>query len=248
MPDDHYEAFIDHYASFGVTDLHLYTNSSAHATHAILQSARLVARNMRVWIHDTALPVLAVPRPTLDAVENGFQLFAINDCLHRAYAMGATAVMYGDLDEYSFPRVHEQGLLISDYLAKELAALGSSKSDDAVVLYQTSYIFNTLYCENSTAKYITDRYTVSMLDMEAYAGRRKGIFVYNQVDANTLVTNIHLSVHDASGAVQTHGARFLHLHHYREGWHSNVCSHNASEAQPPWDNTSHAHCNRNLRQ
>ncbi|KAH9260542.1 hypothetical protein BASA81_001009 [Batrachochytrium salamandrivorans] len=240
MPDDHVESLLQHYAKFGADHLHFYTNSSYFANALLRGVAKLDASStLQVWIHDTPLPTLAISLSDLTSVAGGFQHFAINDCTMRSWAMGAAYVMFGDMDEYSFPTTVATAKL-GELLAKESVAMFGSGPG---VLYQSSYIFHTLYCDDANAKSITKRYTVSQLDAGAYQGRRKGIFCVGNMNAEYLSRHVFFDVHDL-GSLSHAMSNSVHLHHYREGWHPAVCSKRSSDlaaSQSEWS-TDHAKC------
>lgn len=243
MPDDHVESLLQHYARFGADHLHFYTNSSYFADALLRGAAKLeeASSALQVWVHDTPLPKLTVALSDLSGITGGFQHFAINDCAMRSWAMGAAYVMYGDLDEYSFPTTATATTTakLGELLAKESAA---KFGDEPGVLYQSSHIFHTLYCDNAKAKSITERFTVSRLDAGTYQGRRKGIFCVGNMNADYLSRHVHFDVHDL-GSLPHAMSSSVHLHHYREAWHPAVCSKRSSElaTQGEWS-TEHAKC------
>jgi len=100
IPVHHFEQWIGHYSRYGITDFHVYTNST-ELLEVFLKSRSPKASN--VWFHESAYPqkhhsysyLLPFETRNRGIGYNALQWFVMNDCIARAKAMNAAyALMY----------------------------------------------------------------------------------------------------------------------------------------------------------
>jgi len=98
MPAEHFQTFIGFYAAFGVSNIHIYTNSFIGIESWLLHSR--MPKSTRVWFHDSPFPPKNHNNSyffDFDVLNRGLQFysmnfFVMNDCVARAKSMGASYV------------------------------------------------------------------------------------------------------------------------------------------------------------
>ena len=115
-------------------------------------------------------------------------------------------------------------------------------------------MFNTLVCSNnfetgSKPNWYTDfvnHFSCAKPDSGSYSGRRKGFLNFGKITPADLANSFYYSgAHDAgddSATIRFNDCQQLHIHHYRESWHANVCS----QSECPEEFVEHSKCHVGL--